>query len=200
MVRVNLLPIREILRKRELKQFGLLAGAIIGATVAVMVLGYFALTMKISDLESDKAAQQKTLEELKRKNQEINQLREEIARLQKQVDTIEKLTKVRDTPADFMVAVSTAIPEEVWVQTVTKKGKGFTIDGMGPDNTVIVSFVRRLSAIRKDFTAKRPWIDPSEKEAESFFSDVKLVEVVKGGAAGAGVRGAMKFKIVGSIR
>lgn len=198
MVRVNLLPIREILRKRELKQFGIMVGAFVVGTIALAAATYLYFDMQRSNLEAEKARYTRELADLKKKNKEIADLKNEITRLQKQVDTIQKLTKVRDTPAPFMGAVSFAIPEEVWVKTVSKSGKSFTLDGIGVDNTVVVNFVERLQKVRKGFTEQRPWIDPKNPKEESFFSDVKLVSIVAG-AARAGL-GTVNFKIVGSLR
>ena len=197
MVRINLLPIRQILRKRELKNFGITALAILAVAFGLMVLAYTYVSVKIGDLNAEKTRQEARLNQLKQRNQEINALKAEIARLQKQVDTIEKLTKIRDTPAPFMGAVSLAIPDEVWVQSMTKSGRSFTLDGIGVDNTVIVKFVENLQKIRKNYTAKQPRIEPGKKD-EPFFGDVRLVQVVRSGARGA--LGSMQFKIVGTLR
>ncbi|MEW6531718.1 MAG: PilN domain-containing protein [Thermodesulfobacteriota bacterium] len=197
MVRINLLPIRHILRKRELKNFGITALAILVVAFGLMGLAYTYVSVKIGDLNTEKTKQEAKLNKLKQRNQEINALKAEIARLQKQVDTIEKLTKIRDTPAPFMGAVSLAIPDEVWVQNMTKSGRSFTLDGIGVDNTVIVKFVENLQRIRKNYTAKQPRIDPGKKD-EPFFGDVRLVQVVRSGARGA--LGSMQFKIVGTLR
>ncbi|MBM4328563.1 MAG: hypothetical protein FJ118_15530 [Deltaproteobacteria bacterium] len=197
MVRINLLPIRQILRKRELKSFGITALAVLVAAFGLMGLAYTYVSVKIGDLNTEKSRQEEKLNKLKQRNQEINTLKAEIARLQKQVDTIERLTKIRDTPAPFMGAVSLAIPDEVWVQQMTKSGRNFTLEGTGVDNTVIVKFVENLQKIRKNYTAKQPRMDPSKKD-ESFFADVRLVQVVRG--AGRGALGSMQFKVVGTLR
>ena len=202
MVRINLLPIREILRKRELKQFAVIAGVIMAVAVGAMALVYSYIQMKISSLESSKRSHQTKLSELKEKNKKINKLKEEVARLQKQVDTIEKLTKIRDTPAPFMAALSTVIPDSVYVKSIEKRGKNFVVDGIGPDNTTVVNFVQRLQKIRKDFSPEYPWVDKKTTEKKvgggSFFRNVKLVEVVSGGKKSGS--GSMVFKVTGNIR
>jgi len=197
MVRINLLPIRDILRKRELKQFVLLVGVALAATFGLMAVTYLYFSMQVSNLEQERKTQQTALNQLKEKNKEITTLKNEITRLQKQVDTIQKLTKTRDTPAPFMSAVSLAIPEEVWLAGITKTGRSFTLDGTGLDNTVVVNFVERLQKVKQGFTETNPWLDPNNKKDQSFFSDVKLVQIVQASQTGLS---AMKFKIVGHIR
>ena len=90
MVRVNLLPIRDILRKRELKQFLLLTAVIVASTFGLMVCTAVFFSWKISTLEKDKTVHETKLNQLKEKNKEIEELKNRIARLQRQVDTIEK--------------------------------------------------------------------------------------------------------------
>jgi type IV pilus assembly protein PilN len=201
MVRINLLPIREILRKRELKQFALFAGAAVASVIVLTIVAYLYLSWTISAYQTKHTNLQKELNQLKQKNKEIEDLKNRITRLQKQVDTIERLTKTRDTPAPFMAALSMAIPDEVWVATITKSGKSFALDGTGVDNTAVVHFVERLQKIRQGFTAKQPFINPANPKDMSFFSDVNLVQVLAAsGTSAASGLGTMSFKITGSIR
>jgi type IV pilus assembly protein PilN len=199
MVRVNLLPIRDILRKRELKQFLLLTAVIVASTFGLMVCTGVFFSWKISSLEKDKTVHQAKLNQLKEKNKEIEDLKNRIARLQRQVDTIEKLTKIRDTPAPFMAAVALAIPDEVWVTSITKTGGSFALDGVGVDNTVVVNFVQRLQSVKQGFTTKQPWANPAVPTDKTFFADVKLLQIVATTGAGGGL-GSMNFKIVGNLR
>jgi len=199
MVRVNLLPIRDILRKRELKQFIMVAVSALVAVIAICALTYVIFSIKEANLEAERRSQQQKLEKLKEKNKEITELRNEITRLQKQVDTILKLTKIRDTPAPFMAALSLAIPDAVWVKTITKTHKNFTLAGTGVDNTVVVNFVERLQKLRQDFTPQQPWLDPKDKKEKSFFSEVKLVSIVASRGEKAGLD-TVGFQITGHLR
>ena len=198
MVRINLLPIRDILRKRELKQSIITLLAALVATFLVGLGTYMYFSMQVDDLEAQKRNQTRTLGDLKKKNKEISDLKTEIARLQKQVDTIQKLTRTRDTPAPFMSALSFAIPDEVWIKSIAKTGKSFSLDGTGIDNTVVVNFVERLQKIRQGFSEERLWMDRKNPKEQSFFRDVKLVQIVaatqKTGLA------SVNFKIVGHLR
>lgn len=199
MVRVNLLPIRELLRKRELKQFLLLTAVIVASTFGLMVCTAVFFSWKISTLENDKKVHETKLNQLKEKNKEIEELKNRIARLQRQVDTIQRLTKIRDTPAPFMAALALAIPDEVWLNSITKTGRGFALEGVGVDNTVVVNFVQRLQSIKQGFTLKQPWANPAVPTDHTFFTDVKLLQIVAS-TAGAGGLGTMNFKIIGNLR
>jgi type IV pilus assembly protein PilN len=198
MVRINLLPIRDLLRKKELKQFGLFAGAVLLGVFGLMVVTYLYFSMTIGGLQKQQSSLQARLNKLKQENKEIEDLKNKITGLQKQVDTIEKLTKTRDTPAPFLAALSLATPDEVWLSGIQKGGKTFSLDGTGVDNTAVVNFVSRLQKIRQSFTVRRPFINPSDPKDTSFFGEINLVQVVAGtGAAGLGT---VSFKIVGNLK
>jgi len=199
MVRINLLPIREILRKREFKQFGLFAIAAVVCVIVVAAIAYLYLSWTISGLQKEQTGLQTKLNQLKQKNKEIEELKTRITRLQMQVETIERLTKTRDTPAPFLAALALAIPDEVWVTTIAKSGRGFALDGTGVDNTAVVHFVERLQKIKQGFTARQPFLNPANPGEKSFFSDVNLVQVLAASGAGTGL-GTMSFKVTGNIR
>ena len=97
-----------------------------------------------------------------------------------------------------MAAVSLAIPDEVWLTTIAKSQKSFSLNGTGVDNTVVVNFVERLQRIREDFTPQQPWIDPKNKKHKSFFSNVKLVSIVAS-AKSSGLA-TVTFQVTGHLR
>ncbi len=198
MVRINLLPIRGILRRRELKQFIIIAAGALALAALIMVGVYVYTDWVIGDLQAKEAKLQAELNDLKQKNQRLADLENEIIRLQKQVDTIQKLTKTRDTPAPFLGAVSLAIPDEVWISGLTKQGQSFSVDGTGADNTVVVNFVHQLQRVRKGFSKAKPFIDKANKEDQTFFSDVKLLQIVSQSKPGG--LASVQFKITGTIR
>jgi type IV pilus assembly protein PilN len=194
MVRINLLPVRETLRKREINYFVIFTVAVFAFVGIAMAGTYLYLSGQIGSLVSERTRQENRLKLLKKKNQAINKLKREITRLERQVKTINRLTKVRDTPAPFMAAISVAIPDEVWLSAMRKSGKSFVLSGVGADNTVVVNFVNRLQRVREGFTVERWEIDKNNKKEKPFFSRVKLLQTV------VGKGGLVRFKIVGNIR
>lgn len=201
MVKINLLPVRQTLRRKKLKKFGLISAGVLAGAVLIMVGTWFYMDWVISDLKKREGNLKVQLDKLVAANKEIEKLKEEINRLQKQVETIKDLTKKRDNPARFLSAVSLAIPDEVWVDTISKTGRSFALSGTGVDDTAVVNFVQRLQDIRKDFTKKDPWRKKDDPKDEPFFIDVKLLQSVSatsgGGTTGLGVK---QFKIVGNLK
>jgi type IV pilus assembly protein PilN len=198
MVRINLLPIRALLRRRELKQFVAIAITTVASAIVVMLAAYFYVDWTISSLQKQASSLNTKLADLKQKNKEIEELKNEITRLEKQVDTIRDLTKTRDSPAPFLGAVSLATPDEVWIGSLNKQGKAFSLDGTGTDNTVVVNFVYQLQRIRQNFTVKKPFVDKANPDEQTFFSNVQLMRIVA--ATKPGGLEAVTFQITGTIR
>lgn len=198
MVRINLLPIRALLRRRELKQFVIIAISTVASAVLVMLAAYFYVDWTISSLQKQAASLNTKLADLKKKNKEIEELKNEITRLERQVDTIRDLTKKRDSPAPFLGAVSLAVPDEVWISSLNKQGPSFSLDGTGTDNTVVVNFVYQLQRIRQNFSVKQPYVDANNPDEKSFFSNVQLMRIVA--ASKPGGLEAVSFQITGTIR
>ena len=198
MVRINLLPIRALLRRRELKQFVFIALSTVATAVVLMLAAYLYVDWTISSLQKQASSLNAKLADLKKKNREIEELKNEITRLEKQVDTIRNLTKKRDSPAPFMGAVSLATPDEVWIRSLNKQGNKFSLDGVGTDNTVVVNFVYQLQRIRKNFTVRRPFVEADNSDEERFFSNVQLMRIVASTKAG-GLE-AVSFQVTGTIR
>jgi Tfp pilus assembly protein PilN len=198
MVRINLLPIRGILRRRELKQFIIVAGAALVCTVLVMGAAYLFMEWTLDNLRNSETKLKAKLADLKKQNQAIEDLKTEITRLQKQVETIQTLTRTRVSPAPFLGALSLAMPDDIWVNAVSKQGQSFSVDGLGGDNTVVVDFVHRLQTIRQGFTVRRPYIDKKNPDDVPFFSEVKLMRIVA--ATKPGGLEAVSFQITGMVR
>jgi Tfp pilus assembly protein PilN len=198
MVRINLLPIRGILRRRELKQFIFIASAALAVTVLVMGAAYLYMEWTIDSLRAKETGLRAKLESLKAQNKSIEDLKTEITRLQKQVETIQNLTRTRVSPAPFMGALSLAMPDDVWVNSVSKQGQSFSFDGLGGDNTVVVDFVHRLQNVRQGFTPRRPFVDKNNPDDVPFFSEVKLMRIVAANKPG-GLE-AVSFQITGTVR
>jgi type IV pilus assembly protein PilN len=195
MVRINLLPIRSILRNRELRAFGVMAGLALVVVIGLMAVTYFYFDMQISSLQSEQRRLQNTLSQLERENKKITELKGRIASLTQQVETIKKLTETRDTPAEFMAGISSAIPDEVWVNQVVKRGGAFDLTGSGVDNVVVVNFVERLQKVRKGFTPEEPFVDTTRREDDKpLFSGVKLHHVIRKGEGGL-----IDFRITGRV-
>ncbi len=212
MVRINLLPIRSILRKRELRQFYQRAGGIVAVAFVVMGLVYLYYDSAISSLDSEVASKKQRLAKLQEGNKEIKDLQIKVESLEQQVKSVRNLTKTRISPAPFMQGLALAIPGDVWLDSITftqpiptpsgvgsaagdlKTPGAFTLSGTGTDNTVVVDFIQRLQNLKKKQVNLST---PKAEQDKPFFGNVKLGPVTR--TAGPSGQDQIQFTVGGVV-
>lgn len=189
MIRINLLPIREILRKKDLKQF--IKDSILGAgmTIVLMIAAYFYYDMDFQYLQSQVGSEKKKREELAEKNKQLIPLKNEELRLKRQVEESRRLVERKESIALLLEAVSTTIPDEVWLDQLEKhQNQEFFFRGKAKDNKSVMKFVEDLKSIKL------------KNEESVLFGDVKLRELSAVQGPQEGGEQTMMFTIAGSMK
>ncbi len=201
MIRVNLLPIREILRKRDLKRFivhAALGGAV---TVALMIGSYWFYDRELTQMETKVSEMKKERDQLSEKTKQLLSLKQEEIRLKNQVEQNRKLVEKKESIALLLEAVSLAIPDEVWLEKLEKQpNKSFRLDGKSKDNKSVMTFVEQLRNIRANFTEKKPFPESGSNEQERFLANIKLAKLEAAPGASESVESEISFSIEGTIK
>lgn len=160
MIRLNLLPVKELLaaqrRRRELTIGGLVlgvAGLIIGLLFAHQ---YYQLT----SLNSEMAALRKEIEALNTKVKQVGDLQNRIKEFTAKHKVITDLNRKKAGPVGVMQSLSEATPTRLWLTEFKEIGGKLTINGIAADNQTVADFLKAL--------AKYP-----------YFRDVELVETAQ---------------------
>lgn len=171
MIRINLLPIREIERAFGRRQRLSLAALGLATSLLVMLVPYLMQGRRLAALDM-------RIEQLNKEIQAINlQVREarEIDGLRKEVQTklqiIEDLNRKRVGPARVLDDLSAASPENLWLVDFNEVGSSATFTGLALDNETIARFMRQL-------------------QASPYFYGVDLVETSQQAQAGQGPQAA----------
>lgn len=201
MIRVNLLPIREILRKRDLKRF-IVHVAIGGAVaIALMIGSYWYYDKELTQMQTKVSEMKKERDQLSEKTKELLSLKQEEIRLKNQVEQNRKLVEKKESIALLLEAVSLAIPDEVWLEKLEKQpNKSFRLDGKSKDNKSVMTFVEQLRNIKANFTEKKPFLESGANEQEPFLENVKLAKLEAASPANESAESEMTFSIEGMIR
>lgn len=201
MVRINLLPIREILRKRYLKKFIVFSCAAFAVIVGIMALWYYAMTLKLSRLAEQRTALGKEQAALAEKNKAIDALVAKEGQLKRRLEEFRRLIEDRDSVAHLMSAISQSIPEDVWLDSFEKtRNSEFALIGRGLDNNSIMAFVDKLQTLKRNFSQVGGTQNSPKKDEETFFAEVKLDKLGAAADAKDEGKGTANFKIVGRIR
>lgn len=152
MIRINLLPVRATRKKETAKQqiaiLVLVLLLVAGASGAV----YAYYMAKVVSVNSDIAASEKELAQLKVKIGEIENLQKLKTEVQKKLDVLGQLRKNKTGPVKRLAALSDTIPEKVWLTTYSESQQNVTIGGIAVSEELIAEFMSRLQA-SSEYTA-----------------------------------------------
>ncbi|MEX0803942.1 MAG: PilN domain-containing protein [Candidatus Binatia bacterium] len=145
MIRINLLPVREInaesSRRRELT----VAGVSLAATVLLLLGAYLYQSSQLSKLTNELAAMRKDIEVLNGKIKEVGNLENKIKEFRSKHKVIEDLSNQKIGPVRVMDSLAAAIPSTLWLTELKQSGGNLLINGLATDNQSVAEFVRSLS-------------------------------------------------------
>jgi type IV pilus assembly protein PilN len=142
MIRINLV------RGKRKKRRELSVGSAWLALPLVVLAGtvYFHTTVsgKISRLNADIVKANADIARLQKEIGEVEKFKARKAELQKKVDIISNLQKGRTGPVRHFEALSAAIPEKCWIDTLGVKDERVTLSGIALNNHTIANFMTAL--------------------------------------------------------
>lgn len=162
MILINLLPHREIARKRRKDMFnvGLGASALLGGLIAGFAF------LWINGLTTNQQDKNQTLTtEIKKFDTQIKDiasLESEIAALKARQQAVEDLQSDRNMPVHLLTELVTQLPEGVYVNSMVQVGQDVTLKGVAQSN-------ERVSELLRNLGGKSAW-----------FTRPELVEIVAG--------------------
>lgn len=144
MIRVNLLPVREVEREAGRRQETRLVYLGV-ALVAVALVGIeVGSRMQLGPLKKEYSKLQADIVELDKKSVELAQLETEKKDLEEKLKTIATLEAKKIGPVNVLSDLSDAAPEQVWLLEFKESGGLATISGLGLDDQTIANFMRNL--------------------------------------------------------
>ncbi len=144
MIRVNLLPVREVEReagRRQETRLVYLSVALIAVILAGIEIGS---RMRLVPLKQEHARLQADIIELDKKSIELTKLETERNDLEEKLKTIATLEAKKVGPVNVLSDLSDAAPDQVWLLEFKESGGLATISGLGLDDQTIANFMRKL--------------------------------------------------------
>ena len=147
MIRINLLPVRQVQKREQGRQFlVLMIGVLI---IAAAANGYWYVWM-----DGKREAAQRRLDDTNARIAQLEKVIGEVTNLQrrkKEVEeklaVLEKLTKQRAGPVKLLDALATAIPKKVWLLSFEENGGAAVITGTAESFDDVSEFMRGLNNI-----------------------------------------------------
>jgi type IV pilus assembly protein PilN len=177
MIRVNLLPVKElkaaISRRRELTIGGIVLGVL-----ALLFLGlYLEQYLRLSRLAKELADLHGEIQALNTKVKQVGDLQIKVKEFTSKHRIISDLNKKRAGPVGVMESLSSATPPRLWLTEFKETGGRLTITGVAADNQTVAEFLRALAT-------------------HAYFKDVELVETSQSGQDSGPFK---KFSITSAI-
>jgi type IV pilus assembly protein PilN len=160
MIRINLLPVKEIQAEVTRRQELLFAGFLLGGMLAVLAGFYWFQGSKISGLEKNLQDMRREIIKLNAEIKEVGELQKKVAEFKGKHKVIEELRNRRTGPVQVMESLVAVTPARLWLTDFKELGGHLTLAGIAVDNQTIADFLKALAA-------------------QPYFRDVELVESVQ---------------------
>lgn len=165
MILINLLPHREVARKRrrDLFNVSLGASALLGGIIAGAIFLWFQAAISVQ--QGTNAVLDTEIEKLDGQIKDIAGLEAEIAALRARQQAVEDLQSDRNLPVHLLTEMVNQLPDGVYITKMVQLDQAVTINGVAQSN-------ERVSELLRNLANNTPW-----------FSKPDLVEIVAGTVA-----------------
>lgn len=162
MILINLLPYREVARKRRKDIFNVSLGAssLVGGLIAGVIFLWFQAS--ISAQQATNVVLDTEIKKLEGQIKDIAGLEAEIAALRARQQAVEDLQSDRNLPVHLLTELVNQLPDGVYITKMNQVDQLVTINGVAQSN-------ERVSELLRNLANNTPW-----------FSKPELIEIVTG--------------------
>ena len=145
MIRVNLLPHRQIKRATKQREFGLMGLIAAGAACAVVFLGWQFLSAQNNAQLERNSRLEKANAALDKQIADIKDLKDQINNVLERKHVVENLQTNRSQAVVILDEMTRQLPEGIYLKSIKQTGNLITIDGVADTNARVATLVRNLS-------------------------------------------------------
>ena len=145
MIRINLLPYHERIKKENLKrQITMIAGSFI-IFLLVLIYVQIALNSSIGTLEKKIKESDEKLVVLKKKLVDIEGFKQDIKEVELKLSVIKGLEESRFFPVRMLGELAMLTPtKDLWLERLSGTGPELRIEGVARDNVIVARFMKSL--------------------------------------------------------
>jgi type IV pilus assembly protein PilN len=158
MIRINLLPHREIARAARRRQFNTLLGLAVAAGVVIVLLGHSLIAARQSSQEARNTFLTQEIAKLDVQIGEIKKIREQTQALLERKQVVETLQSNRTEVVHLFDQMIRLLPDGLYLKSFKQEGNVVTISGYTQSSARVSTLMRNLD--------ESPW-----------FETVNLVEI-----------------------
>ena len=151
MIRINLLPTRELKQQAAARQQLYLAGGFLVVALIAIGMWWWDDLQTIGRLEARKESLKADLERLKKVVEEVNAFERRQKLLQARVETIQRLRRNQTGPVRVLEQLSQGLPEQVWLEGIEDRAGMYQATGYALTNFAVAELLKTLQH-SKEFT------------------------------------------------
>lgn len=145
MIRINLLPHRQVRRAEMQRQFGLMAALAAVAALAIVFSGWTYLSSKKQAQLERNTRLETAIAKLDNEIKDIKDLKEQINNVLERKQVVENLQSNRSQAVVVMDELSRQLPEGVYLRSIKQSANLITLEGVADTNARVATLVRNLS-------------------------------------------------------
>jgi type IV pilus assembly protein PilN len=145
MIRINLLPHRELARASRRRQFNVLLGIAVAASVVTVVLGHTLIAARQSNQESRNAFLEKEIATLDGQIGEIKKIREQTQALLERKQVVETLQSNRTEVVHLFDQMIRLLPDGLYLKSFKQVGDVITLSGYTQSSARVSTLMRNLN-------------------------------------------------------
>jgi len=146
MIRINLLPHRELARAARRRQFSVLLGIAVAAGVLTVVLGHSVIAARQSAQEARNAYLEQEIAKLDVQIGEIKKIREQTQALLERKQVVETLQSNRTEVVHLFDQMIRLLPDGLYLKSFKQVGDVVTISGYTQSSARVSTLMRNLDS------------------------------------------------------
>ena len=146
MIRINLLPHRELARAARRRQFNILLGIAVAAGVLTVVLGHSVIAARQSAQEARNAYLEQEIAKLDVQIGEIKKIREQTQALLERKQVVETLQSNRTEVVHLFDQMIRLLPDGLYLKSFKQAGDVVTISGYTQSSARVSTLMRSLDS------------------------------------------------------
>lgn len=148
MIRINLLPHRELKRKARQQQIGISAGAVFAVSLFIIWAGYDVIAGEIETQNGRNQFLNNQIAVLDRQIAEIKDIKNQTQELLSRKDVVETLQGNRAEVVHLLDQLVRQLPDGVYLKSIKQNGQNVNLNGYAQSNTWVSSLMKNLESSR----------------------------------------------------
>jgi type IV pilus assembly protein PilN len=145
MIRVNLLPHRQIKREARQREFGLMAGFSAIAAAVIIFMGWTYINSQVDAQTERNGRLDAAIVKLDKEIADIKDLKDQISTMLDRKQVVENLQTNRSQAVVVLDEISRQLPEGMYLKSIKQQGNVITIEGVADTNARIATLVRNFT-------------------------------------------------------